>query len=104
MNEINETVYNGSDNTIELQLTEDGVPMPDHSIITRCVADLSGNASAIDSAVTPQYFDMTNSDRIILKFGAAGLSKGKYWMTLTIYTSTQTNGVVWSPVVRLTVV
>ena len=89
---IEETVYLARDNVVELALTSDGVAIT-HNELTRC--QVMVGLVLIDSAVSPLLFDLSNVDRLILKFGAAALTAGRYSARLTVFDSTHTNGLVW---------
>jgi len=103
MSNVEATVYNGAGNAIDLQLTEDGVVLPDHSLLTRAVLDLDG-AESIDSDTDPAYFDLTQTDKISLLLGNAGLLEGRYWATLTVYSADHPGGLAWQPAIKLKVV
>ncbi len=87
-----EIVYIGKDNSIVLSLMKDNVAIT-HTDITRCQA-LVG-ATLLDSNSTPALFNLTQIDRITLKFGQAGLVAGRYPVTLTVFDAVNTNGIVW---------
>jgi len=103
MANVEATVYNGAGNAIDLQLTEDGVALPDHSLLTRAVLELDGFES-LDSDVNPEYFDLTQTDKLSILLGSAGIREGRYWATLTVYSLEQPDGLVWQPDIKLKVV
>lgn len=100
-----ESVYVGRDNVVELQLLESGAPVSDHTVITRMVLEFQGSSpqADIDSAVNPEFFDFTATDRITLTLGAAGIPAGSYWVTLIVYDAVNTNGIHWEPRVNFIV-
>lgn len=99
-----EQVYSGRDNTITLTLSEDGVPIADHTQFTRVVFKVgidgvlsTNDIVTFDSDVNPGYFDLTQAASITIKLGQAALPKGKHWCDLILYTGSSPNGVVWEP-------
>jgi hypothetical protein len=90
--EIEEIVYTARDNTIELSLSTNGEAIT-HTGITRCQVKV-GN-TLLDSSVNANYFDRTNADRIILKFGDAGLVAGTYTAKLYIFDVNSIEGLFW---------
>jgi hypothetical protein len=93
-----EIVYLLRDNTIALSLSTDNVAIA-HNSITRC--QVTVGATLIDSNVSPTWFDLTQTDRLVLKFGASGLTAGRYTATLMIFDATHTLGLVWGQFVIL---
>ena len=89
-----EIVYNGHDNTIDLLLKADGVA-EDLSSVTRMTLEVAG--STIDSDVSGAAFDWATgvTGKLILALGDEGLTAGSYRATLTVYDSTNTDGIVW---------
>lgn len=94
--QIEEIVYNGRSNTIELSLTSDGVVIA-HNTLSRCQVYVG--ATLIDSNVSPAWFDLTKTDRIILKFGASGLTAGRHTATLVIFDAMNPLGLVWGDLI-----
>ena len=90
--DIEEIVYTARDNTIELSLSTNGEAIT-HTVITRCQAKVG--TTLLDSAVNPTYFDRTHADRIILKFGDAGLIAGIYTAKLYIFDVSSVEGLYW---------
>lgn len=92
---LTEIAYVGRDNTIELELTEDGVAVPVSSL-TRVILDLG--AHKIDSDQEPAIvFDWSGSN-LVMKLGLANdiaTYIGTYPARLIIYTTVQTSGIVW---------
>jgi hypothetical protein len=103
MNQPHQIIYTGTDNTIELQLTEDGVPISDHTLIVAASVEIIGWGT-ITSAAEPLAFNFNNVDRLILKLGNAGIPTGRHWMRLAIVTAAAPNGIVWQPDVKVRVV
>lgn len=99
---ITEIVHDGRDNTVDLQLTEDGTAI-DHSAITRVVIAFDTALSDLDSAQTPALFDFTDPAKLTLKLGSASLPEGRHRATLVIYDPQNTNGIVWEPKLELLV-
>lgn len=87
-----ETVYTGRNNTIELALTVNGTGIV-HNALTR--VQVTVGATVLDSATAPALFDFTQADRLILKFGSAGLAAGRHTATLVVYDATHALGLVW---------
>jgi len=92
MSDVQELVYTSRDNAIELSLSTDGVPIS-HKGITRC--QLQVKTTLIDSDVNPEFFDLTQDDRLILTLGRAGLAKGVYTASLYVFDVNSTNGLFW---------
>ena len=90
--QIEEIIYLLRDNTIALSLSADNVALV-HTNITR--VQVTVGATLFDSAVSSALFDLTQADRLILKFGASGLTVGRYTATLVIFDVTHTLGLVW---------
>jgi len=97
-----EIIYIGSyDNTIDLLLNSDGVPIP-LSTVTRIDANISG----IDVTSTNQGSDLIRWDQAgyvegeaRCKFGGVtGLAEGYAQLWLTLYEPTNPNGVVFGPI------
>ena len=89
-----ENVYNGHDNTIDLLLKAEGVA-EDLSSVTRMTLEVS--TTTVDSDVSGSAFDWApgTTGKVILTLGAEGLAVGTYQATLTVYDTTNTNGIVW---------
>ncbi len=94
-----EYVYNGRNNVIDLDLTSRGtsITIDEYSAITR-VQVLVGS-TLIDSNVHPEFFDLSATDHITLKFGVANLSAGRYAATLIVFDAAHTLGLVWGAMV-----
>lgn len=111
MSLILENVYSARDNVIDLVLTEDGTTMADHSVITRIVLELGAGETflsaaphmTIDSSVNSEYFDLTQTDKIVLKLGDAGIPIGRHITKMSIYTPTYPDGATWEPWIELDV-
>ena len=88
---LDERVYTGRDNTIELALSVDDVTI-DHTAITR--VQLIVGSTTLDSQ-TSSVFDFTAQDRLVLGLGAAGLPDGVWSAQLVIYDLDHPNGRVW---------
>ena len=92
---ITETAYIGRDNTIDIQLLEDGVAV-DLSGVTRMTLAFEGAVIA-DSNEDPGVFDWDNGNGVvILKLGGlVGLTAGIYHTRLVVYDPINTNGIAW---------
>ncbi|MGZ4968057.1 MAG: hypothetical protein ACXV8O_01460 [Methylobacter sp.] len=89
---VEEYVYSGRNNTIELALSSDGVDIT-HTGITRCQVKIG--TTVIDSSTSPELFDLTHTDRLILELGSSGLSEGDYTAKLYVYDINNTDGIFW---------
>lgn len=87
-----DTIYQGRDNSIAVQLTSEGTPIV-HNSLTR--VQLLVRLSIIDSLTSPAMFDLTNADKIILKLGQAGLPLGRHAASLVVFNLDAPNGIVW---------
>lgn len=104
-----ELIYSGRDNTIDLVLTADKVPV-DLAAVTRVTVAVG--ATTVDSALNPSAFQWPVSRTLngkpvtamLLKFGAVGLTAGDYRGRLTVYDIDHPNGLVWTETLPLTVV
>lgn len=90
---LREIVYLNRDNTIDLQLKNDGN-----------VANLSGttkmelivNGTTISSVTSPDAFDWSaGNGKLVLALGAENLSAGSYIAKLIVYDADNTDGIVW---------
>lgn len=89
-----EIVYLGRDNTIELELHENGVNIADYSAITRVkITTLSGDI--IDSDVSPALIDWAGS-KIIIDAGQSNLTVGRHTAKLETWDPDNANGIVWT--------
>ena len=111
MSLVEETVYLGRGNQIDLVLLEDGNSIGDHTDITRVVLLFGAGKTllspdpylTIDSSIDPSYFDLTDAAKLIMKLGSASISKGRHNVTLVIYTADLPLGAEWEPKLVLTV-
>lgn len=99
-----EQVYSGKDNVITLVLSEDGVPISNHTQFTRAVLTVGipgifhGNQIAVfDSQIDSSLFDLTNQTDMTISLGAAAVPTGRFLCELTVFTAQAPNGVVWEP-------
>lgn len=90
-----EIVYLSNANTIERVLTRNdrALTAAEYGAITRC--QVLVGATLLDSAVSPTLFDLTQTDRIVLKFGSAALQTGKRLATLVVFDDAHPAGLVW---------
>ncbi|MEF3074124.1 hypothetical protein V2P20_03710 [Methylobacter sp. Wu1] len=93
---LEETVYLGHDNTIELVLSVDGQAI-NRTLITRL--QLAMGATVLDSDTAPALFDLTRADRLVMELGGAGLAAGRHAAALIIYDAGDPNGLVWGDLV-----
>ena len=103
---IEETVYLSRSNTIDLVLSSfdtvtNGYVVINHTAITRC--QLRIGATLIDSNVAPTWFDLTNTDKLIIKLGGSALTAGRYNATLIIYDAGHASGLIWDDLVIVVV-
>ncbi len=93
---IEETVYTARDNAIVLALYNDSVLIA-HNQLTR--VQIKVGETLIDSAVNPEYFNVTQSDRLSISLGSAGLTAGRYTAMLVIFDAAHVNGLVFGELV-----
>ena len=107
-----ETIYNGSDNSIQYVLLDNGNPIIDLNSITKITFKIG--TTVIDSdAVGPtviwwtdevDYFGVT-TDIVSAKLGGQGLTAGSYPNSrITVYDPANPNGIVWSSALNIRVV
>ena len=98
---IKETVYLARDNTVDLELSANGVTT-DLTHITKVeVADL-GCAWSVNSVTTPSAFDIGGEDGLlVLKLGQEPIPAGTYRCNIILYDPTNTDGVVWGDPIQL---
>ena len=89
-----EVTYLGHDNTIDLLLKADGIAH-DLSSVTRMTLEV--DSVTVDSAISTSAFDWATgtTGKLILILGDESLIAGEYRATLTVYDSTNTDGIVW---------
>ena len=101
---INATVFLGSDNEIELSLQENGGDLEatgeniiTYDKITRCQVIIYADPTiTVDSYIDINAFDLTKTDRIVLKLNAiAGLVVGTYPAKLKLFIATSSLGLSW---------
>ncbi len=94
---MREIAYKGRDNTIELQLLEDGAAVDLASSVTRMVLKLDGPVSAsVDSDNAAGVFDWSaGNGKLTISLGGQSLTAGEYSAGLVIYDPSNTNGLVW---------
>ncbi len=90
--DVEEIIYTNRDNTIELSLSTNGEAIT-HTGIIRCQVKV--NTTMLDSNVSPDYFDFSHADRIILSFGDAGLAAGSYTAKLYLFDINSIEGLYW---------
>jgi len=104
-----EIVYSGRDNTVDLVLVADKLPV-DITPITRVTIDVGG--TIVDSDATPGAFvwpvdrelDGRPVKALLLKLGGVGLATGDYRAELVVYDTDHPAGLVWTERLPLTVV
>ena len=105
MTSYTEIVHNQRDNVINVVLYEDGAPIDTHAEFTRVVVEAGiGNLlsdtppiATFDSDVNPEYFDLNDPDKLVLKLGSQSAVKGRVWCNIILYSVAAGNGVVWEP-------
>lgn len=101
---LRETSYIGRDNAIDLQLLADGAAV-DLSSVTRVILRDVACTWEVDSSTSPGAFDWSAGDGVIsLILGDEAITAGAYSCWLIVYDPTNTDGVVWDDLLRLTVV
>ena len=90
---LEETVYLDRNNTIDLSIAnaDTGITI-NHAAFTKIQVEVG--ETVIDSAANPEFFDLTNQDKLILKFGQTTLLAGKYTAWLVIFDADNTDGLV----------
>lgn len=103
MNTITELAYIGRDNSIDLELREDGAAV-DLSMVSRVrlelfdVNDESPTPVVIDSAITAGAFDFetdAGAGVIHIMLGAILAAEGEYRVRLVTFDPDNTAGLVW---------
>jgi len=95
-------VPSGLNNTQELQLLVNETVV-NHAQLTRAQL-IVDRTTTLDSSVAPALFDLTQTDRLILKLGSAGLAFGYHTAKLITYDGANPSGVLWNTPIRLIVV
>lgn len=87
-------IYIGRDNTVTLQLTDDGVAQ-DLSSATKFEVTING--VSVNSVDTPAAFDLSDAvnGNITLAFGGQALTEGTYNIRVVVFDATNTDGIVW---------
>lgn len=91
-------VYIGLANSIDKELTEDGVSI-DHSLITRVRVFLNDDADTIiDSQSQPSLFDWDLNPWLSMKLGLSSpaIAEGAYNASLVVHDSTNPQGIMWA--------
>ncbi|MBI5578130.1 MAG: hypothetical protein HY895_03175 [Deltaproteobacteria bacterium] len=94
---IVEKVYNGRDNSVDLQLLADGSPV-DLAPVTRM--QLTVGETTLDSQANPAWFDWAPAPpltgKVVLKLGAAGLTPAESQeAVLYVFDPGNPNGIRW---------
>lgn len=104
MNEITELAYIGRDNSIDLELREDGVAV-NLATVTRVRLELYSTTSTtdapavVDSSITPAAFDFDTdaAEGIIhILLGAILAAEGEFRARLVTFDPDNPNGLVWT--------
>lgn len=99
---MSEIIYIGHDNTIDMELREDGVAV-DLSSVTRMTLDFGGG-NIIDSATSPFAFNWSSvAGKVVFKLGNQIISLGRHNVRLTVYDPANINGIVWGSFVVVVV-
>lgn len=95
-------VYNSRDNTIDMQLTENGT-IVHLGFAVRMVLVLG--SVTVDSQTHPEAFDWTKDPyTLVLSLGGLGLDEKGYNAKLVVYTVDMPHGIVWSDRIPIKVV
>ena len=86
-------IWLGRNNALELQLQDVGKAI-NHTSITRVQVDLGGG-TVIDSNTSAGLFDLSNADRLVLKFGGSSITPGQYRARIIIFDPSHPDGLVW---------
>lgn len=89
---LEEQVYPGLDNSIEFSLSLNNTAIV-HTNITRVLLRLRG--VELDSDLSPEYFNFTQADRLILVLGEANLKRGRHLTELVVYIPSAPDGLSW---------
>lgn len=104
MTTITEHVYTTRDNTIDLELREDGAVV-DISAITRVrlelfpKADITQAPIVVDSTITPTAFDWVTQGAagvLLLKLGGLALGDAEHLARLVLYDVANPLGLLWT--------
>jgi hypothetical protein len=95
-------VPSGLNNTQELQLLINS-DIIDHTQMSR-VQLVVDRTTTLDSSVAPTLFDFTQTDRLVLKLGSAGLPLGFHTAKLITYDGANPLGILWNTPIRLIVI
>ena len=96
-------IWLGRSNVVDVELSEADVLLPDHTVVTRVQVDLDEGTYVLDSSTDPTWFDLTNTDKIVLDFGAVtGVPAGQYTAEIVVYTADYANGLIWVEDFQLT--
>ncbi|MBE0435705.1 MAG: hypothetical protein IBX56_07875 [Methylomicrobium sp.] len=102
MSKLTLTAFNGTDTPHILQLTIAG-DLIDHSVITRVQLSIKGTIVG-DSDDFPAAWDLTNTDKLIVKLGLCDLSTGQRSSArLITYDAAHPNGFGWDTNIDLRV-
>lgn len=91
---LNEVVINNRNNVIAVKLLSDvagTITVINPTTLTRC--QVLVGTTLIDSAINPAFFDLSLTDRLILKLGSANLPVGKYTAKLYVFDSQNILGI-----------
>jgi hypothetical protein len=95
---ITEVFYLTRDNTVDLVLKADSIPVDLRSATKVEVLD-TDCTWAVDSVASPDAFVIGGVDgRITLQFGGETINAGTYKCQVIVYDPTNVNGVVWGEI------
>lgn len=95
---LREVVYLGRDNTVDLQLLAQGVPIDLDAVTKFELKDIQCNWS-IDSTTSASAFDKTEGNGVLkLNLGEEEIPQGDQTAWLILYDALHDNGVVWGKV------
>ena len=94
-----EVVYLGRDNTVDLQLLANGVPIDLDAVTKFELKDVLCGWDTIDSTTSPTAFDKTKGNgTLVLNLGDEGISPGDQSAWLILYDVLHDDGVVWGKI------
>lgn len=101
---IREIVYLGHNNTIDLQLTEDGVPLSATRTAAITRVTMTMGELLVDSSVHSGAIAWSGSGEIVIDIGTLpGVATGNFLSTMVIYSADNPEGIRWEPTIQITV-
>lgn len=102
MSYLVEHVYNGHDNTVDLQLTEKGVPYPHMDAVTGIKLTVAGvTFSSTNQPGDPILWDGVDfkEAEIRIYLGDGALPVGSHGAWIVLYDADHPNGLVWGAII-----